>query len=174
MESPCVGLGERKEGEEKRKKRKGKGRGWEKREEGKGERERGERKRGNGGEGKGERERERERGRGKGEYRRWNREIRTSGKMVLHGSLILLLSSTCCACCVFTSPGGVLPSGESSTYSAAHVTTSASDRASPTKNWGQLVRWLSSRPKHTSNSCERELDVMVDFTAPWRNEKSQV
>ena len=67
---------------------------------------------------------------------------------------------------VSTSPGGVIPSGESSTYSAAHVTTSASDRVSPTMNWGQLVRWLSSRPKHTNNSCEREPDIIVDLTAP--------
>ena len=131
--------------------------------------------RGEGGrEGRGERGRWEE---GKGKREMGIEEVGQTDKgkwEVGPGSLILLLSSTCFACRVFTSPGGVLPSGESSTYSAAHVTTSASDRPSPTMNWGQLVRWLSSRPKHTSNSCEREPDIMVDFTAPCRNEKSQV
>lgn len=144
MESPCVGLAERK-GEER----------------GEGGRE------GRGKEGGGKE------GGGKGKREMGIEEVEQTDKgkwEVGPGSLIL----SCFACRVFTSPGGVLPSGESSTYSAAHVTTSASDRASPTMNWGQLVRWLSSRPKHTSNSCEREPDIMVDFTAPCRNETSQV
>ena len=140
----------------------------------KGEGKEGDGKRERGREGRGERGRWEE---GKGEREMGIEEVEQTDKgkwEVGPGSLILLLSSTCFACCVFTSPGGVLPSGESSTYSAAHVTTSASDRPSPTMNWGQLVRWLSSRPKHTSNSCEREPDIMVDFTAPCRNETSQV